>query len=157
MLEPRIPSGMYFHVDDVSVSMQYRGRNIGGRLYQLLFVCMNNKTNGLLSTYSSKLSTAQHVSKIYKKLGGAVGIKGNNDTYDVVFKKDVPKFTPENPVKEGNYIYSEVDIYYMVRDLSDRRITIEAYDMINGKPAGEISATSWYWDEAKEDFNYEWS
>lgn len=156
VLEPRIPTAMYFHVDHVSVPPAYRGKGIGERFYKLLFACMSDKAGGLLSTYSSKLSTAQHVSKIYKKLGGLIGIKGDNDTYDVVFKKDVPKFTSKTPIKKGNYIYADAGgIYYKLEELSDRRITIEAHDMVNGKPAGHISATSWGWDEATEEFNFD--
>ena len=164
-MEREIPSGFYFHVDDVSVPHEYRGKKIGTLLYMLTFTCMNHHTVGMLSTYSSKLSTSSHVSKIYKALGGKVGIKGDNDTYDVVFNKSVKTLHLARSLVVGNIIYERDGVCYQLREFNDRRITIDAFidGSATGEPladatrAGSIASTSFYWDSKKEEFDYSWN
>lgn len=153
-IESKIPSGEYCHVDDVRVKSEYRGKGVGYILYQLLLSCSGDNIDGLLSLHSSKLSTATNVSKIYKKLGGNIGIVGKEDTYDVVLKNKTSKLHLIDPVKKGNVIYKSNGIKYTIREISDRQCCIDAY-AIDGKGVGYIESTSIYWNGSSETFSFD--
>lgn len=159
LFERKVPSGLYWMIDDVSVNGSYRNRGIGLLLYKLVLTCGNEQIKGIISARSNKLSTAQHVSKIYKSLGG-LEVKGKNDVYDIVLKTDWPDELGGHVLRliskavEGERIFEVDDIIFMLRKFSFRHVVVEALNKGNGSPVGFISASAFKWNSALEQFDF---
>ena len=159
LFERKVPSGLYWMIDDVSVYSCYRGRGVGLLLYKLILTCGDEQIKGIISARSNKLSTAQHVSKIYKSLGG-FEVKGKNDAYDIVLRNDWPDelggtfLRLGGKLVKGGKIFEFGEIIFNLREYSSRHIVIDALDRGKGSYVGFISASAFDWDSKLEQFDF---
>jgi hypothetical protein len=157
-LKNSIPTGLYFDIDDVSVSRSYQGLGIGALLYKLVITCiarLNPKVKGLLSPRKNRLSTAANVSKIYSQLGGKININGAKDTYDLLPIKNY--ITLEVEPQPGAQIaaISGKNISFLVDEAGPYRVVLTVFDHNTMKPIGFISATASFWDSETETLDNE--
>lgn len=159
LFERKVPSGLYWMIDDVSVHSSYRGQGVGLLLYKLILTCGDEQVRGIISARSNKLSTARHVSKIYKSLGG-FEVVGKNDVYDIVLRNDWPDelggtfLRLGGKLVKGEEIFQVGEIVFKLREFSSRHIVIDALDRGKGSYVGFISASAFDWDSKLEQFDF---
>lgn len=146
----QVKSGYYYMIEEVRVNPSYQGRKIGKSLYECLLNFMPSHILGIISSQGNKLSTATHVNKIYQSLGGITNIQGKNDTYSVLFNKNTGKIA-----QIGEVVLENAGIQYKLTALDNQSLQVTAVDSTTGQSVGYISATAFFWDNQKEDFDYE--
>ena len=154
IIEKEIPSGQYYHIDDVRLAPRFKGKGLGKKMYEVLMSCIPTDSTGLLSTYSSKLNTSKYVTPIYKSMGGSVGIKGNRDTYDVALLKNFKKIKLYySEPKRNHLIHRESangdEFIFKLRGYPNP-IEIDVYSKNENAEIGHIYATRYPWDAKKE-------